>query len=425
MDEKITKFVKALEQKLLGLPGKEIQDAVGYYEEYLNDALDMGKDLDEVIEDIGKVDVIAGKIRAEVSIIKAQQSPGLKNYGHALGNLFNVVTTPFSILFLSVFIVLSYGLVAILFAGAFVTLLGAVVIAAVLAYEAFTIPSRFFIEIIGTLGLGFFGAGIFCLIALAQYKLGRFFIRISTRLIRFMVNKPGGPLPIMNKNGTKGRGNFRRLIFAGLIFSFAGLVIFSISGIPVRYFTIFNSMKPENITLRVEQFDTENIKKISISAAHSHIKLENNEFDKIIFSYEQPDWLDYEMGVGASMLSFYEKSNGRLPLFELAALHESLTQLTISIPEGYCPDLFTIENRGGLVIIERFNKNIEVKTNTGSILLEGNDNVNIMAITGNGKIELDGVSVGRQTSRGIEFYKNKEAGKTISLESASGNIAIK
>jgi hypothetical protein len=328
----------------------------------------------------------------------------------------------------SIFIFISYGTVVILFAGAFTVFAGAVVIALGFIYQAFTIPFRFLPEIIGTLGMGFFGAGVCFITAYGLYLLGRLLIRLSTRSVRWMLKKPGKPMPELDSRQLAKKTNSKRIALACVVLSVAGLVLFSVSGLPVKFFTIFNSMKPQNITLKTAEFEPGVISKISAVTAHSHIKLSRNTSDKIIVSYEQPDWLDYELGSSGSMLSFYEKSNGRLPLFDLSTLHESRTELAISLPEGCNPEVLTLESKGGFVFIENLVENIVVKTYTGGISLdtrEVQDKYNVMASTENGYIEVGGSQAGQKTGMGTEYYLDVKSDKTIELKSSRGNIIIK
>lgn len=427
MDERISSFIESLKIQLGGLPQEEIREAVDYYEEYLNDAAEAGKDLDAILKQLDSPEKIAGMIRTETSIIRAQRSPGLRNFTSVLRNAFMGVTTPFAILMLSIFVFVSFSMVAVLFAGAFAVFVGAVVIVLGFIYQAFMIPLRFPLEIAGTLGMGFLGAGVCLLLAYGLYKLGRLFIKLSTRSIRWMLKKPGKPMPEMDSPQPTGKSRSKRVVTACIVLSVAGLALFSVSGLPLKFFTIFNSMKPENITLKTSEYDPDKISKISLITAHSHIKLARNSSDKIIISYEQPDWLDYEIGSSGSMLSFYEKSNGRLPLFNLVTLHESRTELTVSIPKDYSPEILTVESRGGYVFITGLVENIEVKTYTGNINFDSRDTpgeLNIKASTENGSIEVEGSRAGQKTSKGTEYYRNAQSEKTAELSTSRGNINI-
>ena len=427
MDDRISSFIESLRKHLEGLPEQEISEAIDYYEEYFNDAIEEGKEPDEILEELDSPDKIAGIIRMESSIIKAQRSPGLKNFTGVSRNAFRGVTTPLAVISLSLVVFISFCMVAVLFTAAFILFTAAAIIPLGFVYEAFKIPLSFPMEIIGTIGFGLLGSGIILLPAFGLYRLGKLFIRFSTQLIRRILLQSGKTMPEMEKQTPGRKMRFSRFAVLCLVIIAAGLVSIGISGIPVRYFTIFNSMKPANIVVRTSEYDPGNINKISIATAHSNIRVEEGTSDKIVLSYEQPDYMDYEMGVSGSMLSFYEKSNGRLALFSLITMHESMTELLVSIPRGLDPDIITLETRGGHIYITGLAENIRAVTFSNSIKLsmEGvNENVNIKASTWSGDILMNGTKHGQETTEGTEYYRDTDAAKTIEIKSSNGNIHL-
>lgn len=426
MLERIESFIDNLKKQLQGLPEHEIGEAVDYYMEYLHEAAETEKDLDEVFRELGTVESIAGAIRTESSIATAQRDPGLRNFSRVLRNAFRGVTKPFSVFLLSLFIIVAFSMVAMLFAGALTALLGAVVLGLGFLYQTFTIPLRYTGNLIGTIGAGAFGAGICLLTAYGLYRLGRLFIRLSSGSIRRIRHSDQKPVPAAEK-GQPHRSRPRRMISAFLILTAAGLILMVVSGLPVKLFYIFNSMKPEQIIVRTAEFEPGTVNKISVVTAHSHIKLVRSHTDKIGVTYEQPDWLDYELGSSGSMLSFLEKSNGSLPLFKLTSMHESVTLLTISLPENYSPDRITLESTGGVIVIEGVAENIQVKTFTGDIRFDSRGvtgGYTIKAVTKTGTVEVNGEATGQQTKEGREFYLSTRAGKTIEMHSSSGHIRL-
>jgi hypothetical protein len=124
------------------------------------------------------------------------------------------------------------------------------------------------------------------------------------------------------------------------------------------------------------------------------------------------------------MLSFYEKSSGMLPLFDLVKLHESRTELIITLPMGFNPQIVTLESTGGHVQILDSGENIYAKTYTGAILLSTPQDVNIKAATELGTIEVGGTESGQKTSGGLEYYNNTQSDRTVELQSSRGNIEI-
>lgn len=427
MDEKVLFFIDSLKRNLEGLPEEEIWDAVNYYEEYLYDAIEAGKDPETVLSQLGSPEKLAGMIRAEASIKRAQKSPGLKNYTGVLRSAALGVTTPLAVLSVSLFVFISYCVVVTLFAAAFVTLAAAAVAALGMIYEATTIPSAYLMEIIGTIGIGLFGAGVLLLPAYGLYKLGMLLIVMSSRFIGRMLKRTGNQADAAGRGAAARRLKPVKVIYACLILIAAGLVLSGISGLPVKYFTLFNSMKPDNINIRTAEYDPSQISKISLVTANSHINLTSNPGSKITVTYEQPDYLDYELSVSGSMLSFYEKPNGKLPLYDLAKIHESRTDLTISLPDGYEPGTTVLESTGGFINVDRPTDNLQIKTSTGKIDLNFNkhaDSYNIDASTESGTIVVDGTEAGQQSKEGQQYYSGSGTGKTVKVQSSRGNIYI-
>ena len=62
-------------------------------------------------------------------------------------------------------------------------------------------------------------------------------------------------------------------------------------------------MKPQNIEVRTETFESKDIKTILITTQHSNIRVSYHNTDDIIISYEQPDWLDYKLQKNGNAVS--------------------------------------------------------------------------------------------------------------------------
>ena len=428
MDERILKFMNELKTQLQGIPEKEVKDAVGFYEEYLDEALDAGKDLGDVIRQLGSPGEIAGMLRTETSIAKVERSPGLKNFSNAKRAAAGVVTKPLAVFLLSVIEIVTFGIVIALFCGAAAVFLAALASIGVLIYEALGIPSRFAMEIAGTVGTALLLAGICLLTAYLLYKGGIVFIRLSTRFVRMMLKNSAKSLPGPAKGTTAVKSRFKRIILACTVSIIAGAVLFGISGLPQRYFTIFNSMKPtESIKKVVSEYDVTGIARISAATAHSAIRVAPGSSDRIVVTYEEPDWLTHEIDNINGVLTFQEKSNGRLPLFTLVSMHESLTELTIQLPGGFKPENISLESRGGHIFISGLTGSINAKTLNGNIDYspgEASSRSNVRAKTLNGKIIVGSAEVYEKAHEGVEYMRNENTGKTVELTSTNGNITI-
>ncbi|MGI6669960.1 MAG: HAAS signaling domain-containing protein [Acetivibrionales bacterium] len=428
MDEKIKAFLEELEIKLSGLPADEKEEALGYYREYINDAIEEGADTDELLSRLDTPDRIAAMVKAETSIRRAQKSPGIKNYSKAVKDARPGITRPFELLLFSILIFATYGVAVTLFLGAVAGASSALILLSAFFYEAFKIPLSYTAEIIGTVGIGVAGAGLCLFAACIFFILFRFFIRLSAGLIARMVKRPAQPAP---GNGEKKNRLSKRAgiaIKATLAAMAAGLALAFISGLPVKMFMIFNSMKPANIAIREWEYDAGDVSVIDIETAHSGINLEYGKSDKIRLTYERSDWLEPQISYDNGQLSLIEKSNGRMPMFSLVSMHENKAALTIVLPDSFMAENIKLESRGGIIRISGTPGDILARTYTGSIYIKygpGTKPESINARTTKGIIMSGGVNLGQKTSNGTVYNENRpdmQNGIEYVIETERGNI---
>lgn len=430
MDNRIGEFINSLKENLPDLSEDEKTDVILYYEEYLQDANDSGKDMDEVFRELGKPVDIASVIQAEITFEKASKKPGIKSFNKVIKNIFLGVSGPFGYAIRSLYLFVMYSLIIVFTGASLASLLCSVSGFAVLLYEALKIPSAFAQERFGTLGMALLVMGLFAIITYAFFRISRFLIAGATDTIRKMVRRKVHHETYGSSQEENKKQSYGKLI--PLIFSIAiiaGLVICIASGLPFKLFYIFNSMRPDNIKLSVNEFSAGQAKDINITTEHSCIKIvkDNKNPDKIVITYQQPDWLDYHADSNQGIIAFKELSNGRLPLFYLVSLHESRTDVTVYLPENIDLNEINIESRGGFVYIDDVVENINVKTHTGSIYLDNSrtdEPYNIKARTESGKIEADWIPEKDKANSEIS-YNHQEATKTIELISSRGSISIK
>jgi uncharacterized membrane protein len=400
MDERIQKYLKELEQQLAGLPETERREAMEYYAEYINDALDEGVSPDELLARLDPAKKAAAAIKAETSIKNVRKDPGIRNYSSLVRYARIGFTRPLTILMFSLLIFTTYSIAVLLFLGTVISVAAACLMLPVLVYEALRIPSGYPAEIVGTLGMGIVFSGLMILTAYGFYVLCRPLFRLSANLISKMMKKdnkgqmvsagsyaepydessveasivPSAKSDVEASIGIPAAGSKKRksggLLKTGLIIIAASLIITIAAGLPVRLFMIFNSMKPGNITVHSQEFTISEVSRIDIATAHSAVRLKEGSSDKVVVEYEKPDWLEFDLSCSNGELAFRERSNGRLPLFYLVSMHESRTELTIALPAGYQPDKVSLESKGGFLYIENTNVPIEAKTYTGSIFID-------------------------------------------------------
>lgn len=426
MDERIVKFLESLRSSLDGIPEQEADEAVRYYEEYLCDAQEEGKDIEQAISQLDPPEKIAAVIKAGTDIRRAENDPGIRTFNKAMKKATVGIRAPFSIFIISIIMTISYCVVGTFLAAAFVLLLGAVVIAMAAIYEAFRIPLMFFPEMMGTFGMGLLGGGVCMIIAVLFYRLAKVFISLSARLIRRGFRR-GDHQPVKGEGEASKKPGGNRLVIVYGITALLGLFMFAVSGLPYRFFIIFNSMKPDSIIPAVHDYDTSGIDRISVVSAHSCITAAYRDgIDKIVISYEKPDWLDYDISVNGGTLSFQEKTNGRLPFFSLDTLHESRTEIKVLIPRDYGPDIVELESRGGFITIDGLEENIRAKTFTGKIYVNVRSaNISLEAATETGSVFVSGNTAGNRTQNGMEYFLRTDSDKAVILRSSRGDISIK
>jgi uncharacterized membrane protein len=428
MDNRITNYIESLRKYLTGLPDQEASEAVSFYTEYLNEALEAGKDLDKVIGELDSPEKIAGMIKTETSIIRAQHSPGFRNFANALRNAFKSVSTPLSIFLLAIVEFVSYSMVAIFFGGAFACGIGGAAAFLTFAYEGIRTPFNFWLEKLGSFGAALFTMSLLMLAAVYLYRCGKLFIKFSTNLVRSVLKKSTKPMPEMEKKKETSLRK-KRIVPSLLVIMAAGIILFGISGIPWKIYVITNSMKPEGMMKNIVlEYDPSSVNRISAVTANSVIRIIQGEGDKVLITYKEPEWMDYSVDNNGGMLTFHEKSSGMLPLFSLISLHEGMTELTISLPKGCNPNSVSLESTGGHIFISAQAENIDAKTLNGNINCDMNGSENaydVKASTKKGSIVVDGTESGIKADDTVEYYKGMQSGKKIDLTSTNGSISIK
>ncbi len=448
MDGRIEKYLKELEQHLAGLPELERKEAVDYYTEYVNDALDEGVSPEELLSRLDSAEKAVAAIKAETGLKNVRSNPGLKNYSKLVRYARIGFTTPLTILMFSLLIFTTYSIAILLFLGTVVSAAAGCLILPVLVNEALKIPSGYTAEIIGTIGMGIFLAGLMLLTAYGFYVLCRPIFRLSANLISNMMKKDKSPMlstdssidtPVSGgrertsgKERTSGsKMSSGRMLKAGLIIIAASLLLMIVTGLPIKMFMIFNSMKPGNIDVQSREFTAGDVSRINISTTHSVIRLKEGSSDKIELVYEQSDWLESDISLNNGELVFKEASNGRMPLFPLVSMHENRAELTVSLPAGCHPDNISLESRGGFIYIETVPGAVEAKTYTGSIFMESpvkpaaqHLSGTIIARTSSGFIQVGGNKSGTKPENGKGYELSAESTENIVLETERGNIVI-
>ena|GEM_PF-216938 len=122
-----SEFLWSLNNALAGLPQSEVQRVTEYYDELFNEALEEGKTEEEICAGLGSPDDIAGRVRAELAFIRAEQKPTPKSMNAVLWVLIGILALPVGLPLGVGALSILFGMFATVFALVFA--LGAVVFA--------------------------------------------------------------------------------------------------------------------------------------------------------------------------------------------------------------------------------------------------------------------------------------------------------
>lgn len=454
MDEKMMAFLDELKLHLKDLPEAEKTAALNYYEDLLNDASYDGVSPEDMLSKLDTPANIAASIKAEVSIKNVSSKPDLKNYSKAVKYSRSRITRPLSLFLFSMLIFATYSIAICLFIITVASTAAACITLSVFVSEALKIPSQYMAEIISSIGIGIFFAGLLLLNAYCFFKLTGLLVKLSTRLIARMLKNNTSQSPddgsncsdekdnvadisitdganlvdTENDSGSDKRAGLKKLALRIVMaVSAAGLVISLLTGLPIRLFMLYNSVAPSNIELREWEFSSDDTSKISINTAHTNIRLKKGSSDEIEIKYEKADWLEPEISCTGGQLEFREKPNGRMPLFRLVTLHENGAELTISLPDGFNPDELKLESRGGFIYIDSVEYPVEAKTYTGAIHVESFGDMESAAVrarTSAGFIQAAGQKAGTKTADSTVYQSKLKSKALIQIETERGNIFI-
>ncbi len=427
MEEKIENFLKELKENLSGLPADEIKRALTFYEEYISDALEAGNSAEEIRGRLKAPSEIAGDIAASLkfnrSLDRIEESPGLRNLAVAMRNVSRVLTTPLAAFVLVIFELVPVTLMLSFLICCLASGISAVAVFTALLYEAVRVPSGAVLSLIGTLAASIFFSGLLVLLTYGFYVLARLCIRLTARVARRFMRR-SGTHPSGYEGNTESREYKPRrfgIIVTGI--TVLAFIVLFLSGLPVTYFRIFNSEKIETSIQAINlSSETAGLRGIRIITMNSMVRIAYGSSKTIGIRYEETPWLSYTLGSEDGILTFREVSTGRLPLYLLASLHESLTEVTVSLPAEYEPDTVVIETTGGHVRADGIRKGLKITTLNGNINVTLPEDSGLSAFSKNGSIFVAGNETGLKTPKGIELrYDGK--GET-QLATTNGSISV-
>ncbi len=364
-------ILASIRAECAGLPEESIRRTLEFYEEYIADALEAGHSEEEILERLGGVKEIAAQARAEAALTGAEQSPGPFRMIGAGRQVFRGLAgsaAKFSlILGASIPYTLALGFYFIA-GAAFVSALASV---ALMGYGISTIPNADTLVKVGTAAVGLFTAASLSAVGLGLWTAAKGITRVTLRALRRGLRHDRSvdrQMEIIPHRTGKLRTAFLVCAVAGII-GIAGVLP---SGLPVKLFSIWNSMKPGNLDTRTWSYPTAEIREMEISTMNSKIVLETaaGSQDAIRVTYEKPEWLAGAPSVENKKLSFREVSSGTIPFMDFIARHEGTTSVRVEVPRGYRAKAITVNSNSGDVSVALTAEIIRVETASGDIRLE-------------------------------------------------------
>jgi len=187
-----SEFFTELEAALAGLPQSEVGRILEYYDEIFSEALDEGKTEEEVCRSLDTPGDIAGRVRAEIAFVRAEQEPSPKSMSTVLIVLLGIFALPIGLPIAIAIFAVAFSLVITVLA--LVVSLGATFFALCAAgLVGITYGFSLLFSGLGLAGLGTIGAslvvvGVGFLGGFAVYYLCRAMFRLIARCCRALYN---------------------------------------------------------------------------------------------------------------------------------------------------------------------------------------------------------------------------------------------
>lgn len=185
-------FINILKEKLKNLPHGEVERITDYYYEYISDASESGKSEEEIIAELGDIDVLIYKLKAEQSFETVKNKPTLSNGAKALiATIIGLFAVPIALpVLIAVFCVIIAIFVTMVALGIslIAVLISCIVIVITLFVQSFALfPGNTGMTFL-MLGGSLLASGILWLILLAFISLVRVVVIGLTKLAKSIFN---------------------------------------------------------------------------------------------------------------------------------------------------------------------------------------------------------------------------------------------
>jgi len=371
MTEILKDYLNKIREALHGWPPADADDAVNYYEEFIEDALEQSLSEKQILKKLGNPQQIIKTIKAENSIRKTEVKPGpLK----LMKSIVGIPALKVSVILGGIIPIVTAYLLYLLAVISYIAIAGGILFS---LYAIRQIDPQYIWSIIGMTGFAFISTALFGFFGFLIWRIANSITLHTMKLLRRFLNRertaeikqtsPG-------KHSDEKKNRTKRAVIAFLIIFAIGAIMLIPSGLPVRYFSIWNSQMPYNYTERRAQFPADQVKTISVDTLNSKVLLIGKDSGQVTVLYQQPDWMTGEIIKEGSTIQFTEKPNGRLPYMQFVSRHEGMTSVTVALPKEEAVDTVSIRTNGGTVIITPavadLNR-ISVKAGAGRITVNG------------------------------------------------------
>ena len=185
-------YLSELALKLIKLPEDERKNAINYYTEYIDDALENGKTMQDVEAALGNPNEVAANIIADYSVNRVKEKPSLTNGLKALIAVLGVFAFPIAAPAAIAIIVVIFALIITVFSVAFSLIMAAFgIFIAVVVLLGVSVALIFTDPILGmaTLGASLIASGVLIFLAYCFVKISSLMITGTTYLIKSIIDK--------------------------------------------------------------------------------------------------------------------------------------------------------------------------------------------------------------------------------------------
>lgn len=374
---RLEEFMARLKGGLAKLPKETADDVIAYYSEYIEDAKAAGLSEDTILSKMGSVEHILSAVVDEMVIAKAQKRPGpvnlMKSSKRMLGRGASRAAKSTSLAMLSI-LPLMAALIFYIASAAFV--LAAPASTAFLVYSIVSHTGLSGTDIWAQVGLILTLFALCAAIAWGLWKAANGLTRVTLGIFRRIAAKAKAiavnemkaaaeirPLPRKKK--------WRELVsgIVLIVLLATGINLSFLNDLIPRYWSLWNSQKPADITMVKKDFPADGISKLKITMLNTRVEIVAGTEDTIQIEYEQAPYFSFDAAMEAGILEVSETGNGKLPMIDVLSKHEGMTTLVVRMPKNSSAIELEITTNGGHVDIDAPFKGYEVYTNDGNITL--------------------------------------------------------